>query len=164
MKRIIFIISIYLLTVLQTNAIAGPSDNQVELEQYAASLDKLNFLPTLLPLIIDNSDVIGLTDEQLNTLLEWRKNNREDVIATMQDIVRKRYEIKQAALSPNISSARIEQMQTEIVRLQRQVLDYKLSCRDTVISTFNQQNWESFMFVLADQDLGVDLPTMIATK
>jgi hypothetical protein len=164
MKQVTRIFFTTILVLLQMNAVAGLSAEQIELEKYVARLDRINFLPTLLPTIIENRDVIGLTDEQVDKLLEWRENNRVDVVAAMNEIVRKRYEIKQAALSPNISSARIEQMQTEIFRLQRKVLDYKLSCRDTVIKTFNEQNWESFFFVLADHDIGVELPTMMATK
>ncbi|MCG6938917.1 MAG: hypothetical protein LJE83_12195 [Gammaproteobacteria bacterium] len=164
MKRTTFIFTILWLAVFRMNAFAGLSQEQLELEQYVDRLDKVNYLPTLLPIIIENSDVIGLTDEQVGKLLEWRKNNRQDVIAAMNEIVRKRSEIRQAALSLNVSSARIEQMQSEIFRLQRKVLDYKLSCRDTVIKTFNQQNWESFLFVLADEGIDVELPTMMATK
>jgi len=162
MKRTTYILFFLTLIVFQINALAGLSEEQVELEQYVARLDKINFLPTLLPIIIENSDVIGLNEEQVNKLLEWRKNNREDIVATINEIVRKRYEIRQAALSPSVSSARIEQMQTEIFRMQRKVLDYKLSCRDAVIRTFNQQNWESLFFVLADKDIGVELPTLMA--
>jgi len=164
MKHITRYLIISTLFVFYMHAHAGLSQEQLELEQYVGRLDKVNYLPTLLPIIIENSDVIGLTDEQVGKLLEWRKNNRQDVIAAMNEIVRKRSEIRQAALSPNVSSARIEQMQSEIFRLQRKVLDYKLSCRDTVIKTFNQQNWESFLFVLADEGIDVELPTMMATK
>jgi hypothetical protein len=162
MKRTTRIFTILWLAVFQINAFAGLSEEQIELEKYVARLDKINYLPTLLPIIIENSDVIGLNEEQVNKLLEWRKNNREDVVATINEIVRKRYEIRQAALSPNVSSARIQQMQTEIFRLQRKVLDYKLSCRDAVIRTFNQQNWEGFFFALADRDIGVELPALVA--
>lgn len=164
MKRMTHIFFLLFLALYQASALAGLSDEQRQLKQYVDGLDKINYLPTLLPTIIENSDVIGLSDKQVSQLLEWRKNNREDIIATMNEIVRKRYEIKQAALAPTVSAARIEQMQTEIFRLQRKVLDYKLSCRDAVIRTFNEQNWEGLFFVLADHDFGVELPTMMATK
>ena len=116
----------------------GTSQSILEHHQYIEKLDKLNFLPSLLPVIIENSDVIELTDNQLSILLEWREKNRESVIATMNEVARKRVEIKEAALSPDISSARLIQMQNDVFRLQREVLEYKLSCRDLVINTFNR--------------------------
>ncbi|MCW8943021.1 MAG: hypothetical protein OQK93_07570 [Gammaproteobacteria bacterium] len=135
-------------------------------EQYrdVEKLDKINFLPSLLPVIIENSDVIELTDEQLHTLLEWRKINREDVIATMNEVARKRVEIKEAALSPGISSARLIQMQNDVFRLQREILEYKLSCRDLVIDTFTQHTWEGFFLVLAEDEMGVTIPELYISK
>lgn len=136
----------------------------IEQHQYIEKLDKINFLPSLLPVIIENSDIIELTDEQLATLLVWRKKYREDVIAAMNEVARKRIEIKEAALSPEVSSARLIQMQNDVFRLQREVLKYKLSCRDLVINTFNRNNWEGFFLVLADEGIGVTLPELYISK
>ena len=86
------------------------------------------------------------------------------MLNAMKQIARKRIEIKQAALSPSVSSARLQQMQNEIFRLQREVLDYKLSCRDHVLQTFNEENWISFYMVLADEDIGVSVPVEFAEK
>ena len=149
-----------------SSAVAAIDDDEVKIDRhkYIEKLDKINFLPSLLPVILDNSDVIELSDKQIETLLEWRKVNREDVIAKMNEIARKRIEIKEAALSPNISSARLIQMQNEVFRLQRIVLEYKLSCRDLVISTFNKNNWEGFYLVLAENGMGVTLPEQYVTS
>jgi len=149
-----------------SSAVAAIDDDEVKIDRhkYIEKLDKMNFLPSLLPVILDNSDVIELSDKQIETLLEWRKVNREDVIATMNEIARKRIEIKEAALSPDISSARLIQMQNEVFRLQRIVLEYKLSCRDLVISTFNKNNWEGFYLVLAENGMGVTLPEQYVTS
>ena len=146
------------LITLTTAASADISDDSRTLERYVAKLDKINYLPSLLPVIMENSDVIELTDEQINALQTWRETNREDVIAKMNEIVKKRVDIKEAALSPDVSSARLIQMQNEVFRLQREVLVYKLSCRDLVINTFDRNNWEGFFMVLAEQGMGVELP------
>ena len=143
---------------------ADINDESRMLEQYVSKLDKINYLPSLLPVIIDNSDVIELTDEQITALQTWRETNREDVIAKMNEIVKKRVDIKEAALSPDVSSARLIQMQNEVFRLQREVLVYKLSCRDLVINTFNRNNWEGFFMVLAEQEMGVELPEIYLTQ
>ena len=82
----------------------------------------------------------------------------------MDEIISKRIKIKEAALSPDISAARLIQMQNEIFRLQRQMLNYKLSCRDLVINTFNSANWEEFFLVLADMEMGLTLPETTMTE
>jgi len=70
----------------------------------------------------------------------------------------------EAALNPNVSAARIEQMQSEIFRLQRKVLDYKLSCRELVIHTLDNDNWDGFMLVLAEKNIAVPLPTVTTAR
>ena len=85
-------------------------------------------------------------------------------LAVIKQAARKRVEIKQAALSPTVSSARIQQMQNDIFRLQREILEYKLSCRDSVVRTFNNENWDSFFMVLAGEDIGVSVPVNFSEK
>lgn len=117
-----------------------------------------------MPIIFNNKDFIGLTQKQIDDLDEWRTKNRAPMLAAMQKIVRKRIDIKQAALSPTVSSSRIIQMQNEIFRLQREVLEYKLSCREHILSTFNDENWISFFIVLAEEDMGITIPLNYTEK
>ena len=144
--------------LISESALANLSDSDHLLEQHAEKLDKINYLPALLPVILNNRDVIELTDSQFDTLLRWRKINREDVIAVMNEIVRKRVEIKNAALSPEVTASTLMKMQSDVFNLQRKVLEYKLSCRDLVINTFNRNNWDGFYFVLAEQGMDVAMP------
>lgn len=148
------------LFLISGSALADLSDSDRLLEQHAEKLDKINYLPALLPVILDNRDVIELTDDQFNTLLTWREINREDVIAVMNEIVRKRVEIKKAALSPEVTASTLMKMQSDVFSLQRKVLEYKLSCRDLVINTFDRNNWDGFYFVLAEQGMDVPLPEL----
>jgi hypothetical protein len=134
------------------------------IESSIEQLDKITHLPNLLPVILENRDFIGLTEEQVAELDNWRNENREPMLAAMKEIARKRVAIRQAAISPTVSSARLQQMQNEIFRLQREVLQYKLSCRDHIVRTFNDENWTSFFMVLADKDIGVSLPVNYAEK
>ena len=164
MKFSTLLASIITLIFTTGTASAELSGNTQLTEQYIDKLDKISYLPRLLPVIIENNDVIELTDEQLNSLLAWRKTNAKTLITAMNEIAHKRIEIKEAALSPNVSSARLIQMQNNVFRLQREVLEYKLSCRDLVINTFNRNNWEGFFLVLADKQIGVTLPEIYMTK
>lgn len=154
-----------LFALISVSAIADTEHGQRSLEQhqYMDKRDRLDFLPSILPVIIENSDIIELTDAQLQTLLQWRDNNRDDVIHAMNEVARKRLEIKESAISPEVSSSRLIQMQNEVFRLQREVLEYKLSCRDLVINMFNSKNWEGFFLVL-EEETGVTIPQLYISK
>jgi hypothetical protein len=164
MKFTALLVSFITLILTTGTTTAELNKNKQYTEQYIDKLDKISYLPRLLPVIIENNDVIELTDKQLNSLLAWRKTNGNKLITAMNEIANKRIEIKEAALSPNVSSARLIQMQNNVFRLQREMMEYKLSCRDLVINTFNRNNWEGFYLVLADKQIGVTLPEIYISK
>jgi len=161
--RILLIISVLLVTQF-AHAESTLDQENSDLELTVQKLDKVNYLPQLMPIIMNNRDIIGLTQKQVDDLDDWRKTSKAPMLAAMQEIVRKRIDIKQAALSPTVSSARILQMQNEIFRLQREVLEYKLSCRERIVKTFNDENWISFFMVLAEEDTGFTVPLNYAER
>jgi len=161
--RILLIISVLLVTQF-AHAESTLDQENSDLELTVQKLDKVNYLPQLMPIIMNNRDIIGLTQKQVDDLDDWRKTSKVPMLAAMQEIVRKRIDIKQAALSPTVSSARILQMQNEIFRLQREVLEYKLSCRERIVKTFNDENWISFFMVLAEEDTGFTVPLNYAER
>ena len=154
------------LLIASQSCFAGPApgQKQQDIDAYIEKLNNISHLPNLLPVILNNKDFIGLTDEQVENLEHWREQNNEPLLAVMKQAAQKRVEIKQAALSPTVSSARLQQMQNDIFRLQREILEYKLSCRDRVVHTFNNENWDSFFMVLAGEDIGVSVPVNSAEK
>ena len=157
--RTLILLTISVLFITQpVNAEPTVEQKRHDLDHAIKKLDKINFLPNLLPVIIDNRDFIGLTQEQVDDLDQWRKTNRAPMLSAMHTIADKRIEMKQAALSPTVSSSRMIQMQNEIFRLQREVIEHKLSCREKIIQTFNDENWISFFMVLADEDVGIAVP------
>jgi hypothetical protein len=147
-----------LTTSLSSFAWPTPVQEEPDTDAYIEKLDNISHLPDMLPVILNKKDFIGLTDEQVEKLEYWREKNREPLLAVMKQAVRKRVEIKQAALSPTVSAARLQQLQNDIFRLQREILEYKLSCRDHVVRTFNNENWDSFFMVLAGEDIGISVP------
>ena len=161
--RILLTLTLFFVS-LSSFAGSTPGQKELDIDSYIDKLDNISHLPNMLPVILNNKDFIGLTDKQVESLEHWRKENREPLLAVMKQAARKRVEIKQAALSPTISSARLQQMQNDIFRLQREILEYKLSCRDHVVQTFNNENWDSFFMVLAGEDIGVSVPVNFAEK
>jgi hypothetical protein len=162
-NRILVAIAVLLVTQFAYADTSLDQEN-TDLEVAVQKLDKVNYLPQLMPIIMNNRDIIGLTQKQVDELDEWRKTSKAPMVDAMQEIVRKRIEINQAALSPTVSSARIIQMQNEIFRLQREVLEYKLSCRERIVRTFTNENWIGFFMVLAEEDAGFTLPVNYAEK
>ena len=59
--------------------------NRIEL------LDSLNYMPTLLPTIMRNRDILQLTDQQIKSFRDWRKEHYANMVNTMNEII----EIKQ---------------------------------------------------------------------
>lgn len=155
--RILFTISILFITQL-THAEPAVEQIRNDLDEAIQKLDNINYLPNLLPIIFNNADFIGLTQKQVDALDGWKKTNRGPMVAAMNEIVSKRIKMKQAAITPTTSSARLIQMQNEIFRLQREVIEHKLSCREKIILTFNNENWISLFMVLADEDAGITVP------
>lgn len=118
--------------------------NRVEL------LDELNFMPTLLPTILRNRDVLALTDQQIRSFRDWRKQNYVNMVGVMNTIIEQRIEFKKAALSPTTTADELRHRQREILQLQTQLLDIKLSCRKIVVESFTEEQWDNFAFIAAD--------------
>jgi hypothetical protein len=113
-------------------------------------LEDSGLLPTLLPVIMRNRDTLQLTDEQVNAFRAWRKANYTNVINTMSEILEKKIQFRVEALSPSVSGDHLIELQSEIQELQRELLKLKLSCRKLVMTTFTEEQWENFAFVVAD--------------
>ena len=130
-------------------------------EQQLQQLDKVNFHPNLLPLILKHRDYLELTPPQIDAFISWRKTNAKAMFATMNEIIRKRIEFREAALSPGVSGSELRQKQQEIFELHQKVLNYKLSCRENIHNTFTEQNWDDFFVVLAEE--GYPIPGNITS-
>jgi hypothetical protein len=131
------------------DAITSDVDDQLE------RLSKVNFHPNLLPIILENSDYMELTTEQIAVFKAWGKANFKPMVATMNEIIRRRIQFKEAALSPSVSAEALRGQQEEIFQLHRKLLDYKLSCREKIFKTFTKENWEGFLMVLGEEGFSI---------
>ena len=149
----IFIVFIFFVTVSQAalNGVHSLSD-----EDWKDVMDKVGLLepsglmPMLMPTIMLNRDTLQLTNEQVNSFRAWRKKNYTNMVNVMNEIIGKMVQFRIASLSPDITNERLIVLQSEIQELQRQALVIKLSCRELIMTTFTDEQWENFAFVVSD--------------
>ncbi len=120
------------------------------LRERMSLLNNISYLPSLLPTIMKNRHALGLRKEQVAALRDWRRNNYQTMVDTMNIIVEKRIELSQRAMRPDVTQSNLNAMQEEIFDLQREVFSIRLSCRELVTGTFTEDQWSSFAFIAAD--------------
>ena len=132
------------------------SDHPLSVDDWKEVMDKVvlleqsGLMPTMLPVIMRNRDTLELTDEQVNAFRAWRKNNYTNMVNIMNQVIEKMVQFRVSSLSPEVSSEQLLAFQFEIHGLQRQLLEIKLSCRELVMTSFTDEQWENFAFVVAD--------------
>ena len=139
----------------------GNGNAVLEMEKQLERLNKVNFHPNLLPIILKNSDFMGLSSQQVANFKAWGKTNFKPMVAVMNKVIRQRIEFEEAALSPSVSAEILRDKQEKIFQLHRKLLDYKLSCRENIVQTFNEENWEGFMMVLGEE--GYPIPGAVGS-
>lgn len=140
-----------------TSALAShDSDHPLSADEWKEVMGKVVLLedsglvPTLLPTIMKNRDMLELTDEQVSAFRAWRKQNYTNMVNVMNEIIEKMVQFRVESLSPDITGDHLFAYQSEIHDLQRQLLTIKLSCREIVMTTFTDEQWDNFNFVAAD--------------
>lgn len=113
-------------------------------------LEDSAFLPSLLPVIMTHRDALALNEEQMERLYQWRRDNYVNMVNIMNAIIEKKVQFSIEALAPDISREHLIAFQDDIFQLQRELLMIRLSCRDIVMETFTDEQWESFEFIVAD--------------
>jgi hypothetical protein len=132
------------------------SDDPLSAEDWKAVMNEVNLLepsglmPMLMPTIMLNRDALQLTDEQVNVFRSWRKEHYTHMVNVMNEIIEKMVQFRIESLSPDVSNEHLLASQSEIQELQRQLLKIKLSCRELIMTTFTDEQWENFAFVVAD--------------
>lgn len=113
-------------------------------------LEGAGLMPTLLPVIMSNRDALQLTDEQVNSFRAWRKNNYTNMVNVMNSIIEKKVEFRVESLKPSITGDQLLAFQSEIQAFKIQLLKIKLSCRELVMTTFTDEQWDNFAFIISD--------------
>jgi hypothetical protein len=126
------------------DSITGVSKNQMAL------LSQKAFMPTLLPIILKNRQQLELTEEQKKLFFQWRDAYYKQTIDIMAQIVQKHIAFKKLALKPEGTKAELLKIQQEIFDLHRKVLEMKLECRENIVNTFTEEQWDNFNFILSE--------------
>lgn len=113
-------------------------------------LDKAAYFPSLLPVIMKHRDALGLSYHQAKALRLWRKENYQEMVDLMNQIIEHRIELSKGSLNAKLTNEQILAKQQEIFELQEQVLRIRLSCREIVVSTFSAEQWSDLGFVLEE--------------
>ena len=152
-----YIGALVLLLTLGTSAQAmHNSDHPLSTEDWKAVMNKVDLLepsglmPMLMPTIMMNRDALQLTKEQVNAFRSWRKKNYTHMVNVMNQVIEKMVQFRIDSLSPDVTNEQLLASQSEIQDLQRQLLKIKLSCRELIVTTFTDEQWENFAFVVAD--------------
>ena len=113
-------------------------------------LSQLGYHPFLMPLIMENRDLLGLTDKQIRIFMDWRNKYRVPLIHTMNQIISERVKFQQISLNPKTTEEVLFAKQAEIFKLHKKVLKYQISCRRNILDTFTDDQWDSFRFLLVE--------------
>jgi hypothetical protein len=155
---------------ISTNTLAKhDSDHPLTADDWREVMDKVvlledsGLMPTLLPVIMRNQDMLELTAEQINAFRAWRKQNYTHMVNVMNEIIEKSVQFRIEALSPRTTSDHLYVFQSEIHELQRQLLKIKLSCRKLVTTSFTDEQWENFAFVVADNPKLASLVSQVSS-
>jgi hypothetical protein len=121
-----------------------------ELGDRVRLLDRVTYIPSLLPVIMKNREALDLSEAQIEVFRSWRKDHYERMVELMNEVIQRRIALSRAALDPTSQGAQILAEQQVLVGLQQDLLRLRLSCRDLVITTFTSEQWGRFAFILED--------------
>jgi len=127
------------------------SDAQwAQLHERVGLLDKIAYVPSLLPVIIRHREALGLSAEQTASLRGWRRHNYQRMVELMNEIIERRITLSRGALDPALTSDDLARQHKAILRRQEDLLAIRLSCRELVVTTFSPEQWGRLAFVLED--------------
>ena len=118
--------------------------------EHVGLLDKVSFLPSLLPVIMKHRDALELSGDQKAAFRGWRKQHYQRMVDVMNEIIERRIVLSKGALDPVVGNEELVREQKAILKLQEELLDIRLSCRNLVMTTFSPDQWSNLAFVLEE--------------
>ena len=141
-------------TAVPANELNDPSplnDAQWQLlQERVALLDKIAYIPSLLPVVMRHRDSLDLSDEQVEAFRDWRRNSYPEMVELMNTIIAQRIALAEAALDGSVSSNAMLDRQQAIFQAQERLLRLRLYCRDLIVTTFTPEQRENLAFILEE--------------
>lgn len=148
---IVFMMASFLASATDLSQPDPLSDSEWDkVREHVELLDKISFVPSLLPVIMKHQDALNLSDDQRAAFRGWRKQNYKKMVDLMNEIIEQRIALSRAALDPSADSNQLIRQQETILQLQERLLRVRLSCRELVLTTFSPEQWGSLAFVLEE--------------
>jgi hypothetical protein len=85
------------------------------------------------------------------------------MVNIMNEIIQNKVQFRIESLSTRATANQLLALQAEIHDQQRQLLEIKLSCRELIMTTFTDEQWENFAFVVADNPKLASLLSQVNT-
>ena len=121
-----------------------------DIRQQVVLLDKIAYLPSLLPVVMTNRDALELSDAQVAAFRQWRKLHYREMVDLMNEIIQRRITLSKTTLDDRVSQDDMLAQQKEIFSLQEDLLRLRLSCRELIVSTFSPIQWDNLAFILEE--------------
>ena len=121
-----------------------------EVMQNVTLLDEAVLIPSLLPIIMRNKHALQLSRMQLERLYEWRAEHYGNMVNLMNQVIEMKVQFGIEALSTDVKATHLMELQQQLQAKQRELLRIRLSCREIVIQTFSEEQWENLEFIAAD--------------
>jgi hypothetical protein len=121
-----------------------------DIRQQVVLLDKIAYLPSLLPVVMTNRDALELSDAQVAAFRQWRKLHYREMVDLMNEIIQRRITLSKTTLDDQVSQNDMLAQQKEIFSLQEDLLRLRLSCRELIVSTFSPTQWDNLAFILEE--------------
>ena len=121
-----------------------------KVQQHVRQLGRISIFPALLPVIMKNQDALELTPDQKRTFRSWRKQNYQQMVDLMNEIIERRIAFSTSTLDQVVGNTQLIHKQKMIFQLQEKLLALRLSCRKLIMTTFTSNQWNNFAFVLED--------------
>ena len=148
---IVFMMASFLASATDLSQPNPLSDSEWDkVREHVELLDKISFVPSLLPVIMKHQDALNLSDDQRAAFRGWRKQNYKKMVDLMNEIIEQRIALSRAALDPSADSHQLISQQEAILQLQERLLRVRLSCRELMVTTFSPEQWGSLAFVLEE--------------
>jgi hypothetical protein len=154
-EKLLLIIAITMMPLFVAAADFSQSQSLTDTEwetvrSRVALLDKVAYIPSLLPVIMKHQNTLELSDDQKAAFRGWRRKHYQRMIDMMNDVVARRIELSKAALDPSVKSSDLIDQQQTILLLQQELLVIRLSCRELMMETFSAEQWSNFAFILEE--------------